>query len=342
VTQTSGTNAALDFTTYGAGGVGVANYTSTNLGLSGGGDIVNNTATSPIVSANPSAYALKTAVATDLGGANHTLTLGNGSGQAGLIVNDGGSVFDGNITFGGAEGLVHVSGTTTIGSAGNTITGNGLLSFTGSGSAKTTINNTITDNGGQPVKVAITGVGTSFTLNGANSYSGGTLLSVIGTVSVGTDTAFGTGKVTNILGSSTGAPWLQALNGTRTLANAFDLYGDLEFVGTNSVVLTGPINIIHPAAAGTRMLANAIGPGGLTVGTTPGSSTITLGNPVSNGGDGIGKGLTLSLGTNSTTTINAVIQDPAAGGGAASGNLSIATSGTVALNGVNTYTGGTP
>jgi autotransporter-associated beta strand protein len=351
VTQTSGSNPALDFTSY-VNGVTTATaanaYTSTDLTTSNSSNVVNQTA-NVLATTGVSAYALKTnaGVAIDLG--TNTLTLGNGSGQAGLIINNGGSVTDGNITFGSAEGLIHVSGSTTIGTAGagSTITGNGL-SFTASGTGTTTINSTITDNGGSPVTVAITGTtsSTNFVLNGPNSYTGGTSLSVNGTVSVGTDTAFGTGKVTNIaVPTAASLQQIQALGtGTRTLANAFDMNGNLTFTGTtNSIALNGPINIINPAAAGTRTLSNSMTTAGLslTFGATPGSSTITLGNPVPNGGDGIGKGLTLAGSTNSTTVVNDVIQDPAAGGGAASGSLTISSNGTVSLNALNTYTGGT-
>jgi autotransporter-associated beta strand protein len=349
---TQGSNAApvLDFTTYGANGVGVVSYSSTNLNSATSTDVVNQGtggATNPV-----SAFALKLAANAQFGLANNQLILGNPglSGQAGLILNSGAQLTGGNITFNPQEGLIYVQGATVIGTngAGNGITAAGGLAITAVGAANTTINSSITQTL-QAIQVTLTGTtaGTSFTLNGTNNYSGGTLLSVntgsSGNIFVGTDSAFGTGKVTNILVPGSSSPQIQAMGGTRTLANAFDLNGGLTFTGTNSFVFSGPINIINAATGGTRTLNNTITTAStsVTFGATPGSSTITLGNPVANGGDGVGKGAVFTGSTGSTIVLNDVIQDPAAGGGAASGNVNIGGTGTVSLNALSTYSGGT-
>jgi autotransporter-associated beta strand protein len=357
VTQsTNASTPVFDFTTHGASGVTSATaanaYSPADLTTSTSANAVNQTS-APTIGGNVTAYALKTNQAINLNG--NSLTLGNGSGQAGLILN-GGSVTNGNISFGNAEGLIYLQGTTTIGSAGNSLAGAGLaFTAASTGINAATINSTIADNGAQPVQVSITGPSgaTSITLNAANTYTGGTFLSVntggsTNNIFVGTDTVFGTGKVTNVLVPGASSPQLQALNGTRTLANAFDLNGGFTFTQPTSgttfgFALNGPINIINASTGGTRTLNNQITATGVgvTFGATPGSSTITLGNPVSNGGDGIGKGVVFTGATGSTIVLNDVIQDPAAGGGAASGNVNIGGTGTISVNALSTYAGGT-
>jgi hypothetical protein len=81
------------------------------------------------------------------------------------------------------------------------------------------------------------------------------------------------------------------------------------------------MTIINSASGGTRTLQNAITTAGksLTLGSSVSPSTITLGNPVANGGDGVGKTLIFAPNANATININDMMQDPAAGGGAASG-----------------------
>ena len=76
----------------------------------------------------------------------------------------------------------------------------------------------------------------------------------------------------------------------------------------------------------------------VTFGATPNSSTIKLG-----GDDGIGKGLIFAPVSVSTTVVNDVIQDAAAGGGVASSNVQFAgaLNGITRINGLNTYSGGT-
>ena len=101
--QTSPSNTAVDFLGYGANGVTAASYSSTDLTTSTNSSVVNQS-TTPTIAGDVSAYALKTTQSIDLHG--HTLTLGNGSGQSGLILNSGGQITDGNVTFGSTEGMV--------------------------------------------------------------------------------------------------------------------------------------------------------------------------------------------------------------------------------------------
>src|SRR5439155_19541298 len=117
VAATSASNAAVDFTTYGANGVAPATYSAADLTTSTNASVVNQSA--PVTLAGPAAaYALKTNQAVNLNG--NTLTLGNGTGTTGLILNAGAAVTGGTVTFGPTEGMVYVQGAVTLGSAGNT------------------------------------------------------------------------------------------------------------------------------------------------------------------------------------------------------------------------------
>lgn len=346
VMQGSSTNSAVDFATYNGGsGVGVASYSGSDLTTSNNTTVVNQSSV-PTVAANVAAYALKTNQAINLNG--NSLALGNGSGQTGLILNDGGSVTNGDVSFGSTEGMVYAQGTTTLGSASNSITSSALnitLSGAGASVPSLTINSNIVGTG---VPVAITGVmsGTSLTLNGTNTYTGGTTLSVntgaTGNVFLGTDSAFGTGKVTNIIVPGTSSVQIQA-TGTRTLANAFDLNGGINFTGTNSITFTGPLTTINSVSGGTRTLLNMTSGGTVTYGNGGSPSTITLGNPVSNGGDGVGKTLIISSNNTAVSVVNDVFVDPAPGGGTASGSVGYggAAGGLVQVNSVSSYTGST-
>jgi fibronectin-binding autotransporter adhesin len=341
ISTATGSNTAGDFVTYGANGVAAASY-SGDLSISNNTSVVNQTS-SPTITGAASAYALKTSAAINLN--NNSLTLGNGSGQSGLILNSGGSITNGNISFGNTEGLIYSQGTTSLGSIGNTLTSNGL-DITGLGVTTLTLNNNIND-GSQSAALNLTAItsGSNIMINGTNAYTGGTTLSYQGSLSVGNNSAFGTGKVTNIIVPGTGSPGFAASGGDRVLANAFDLNGGLNFTGTNSLQFNGAITIIN-AAATSRTLQNQITTAGksVTLGASPGSSTITLGNPVANGGDGVGKTLVVSSNATSTTIINDVVQDPAAGGGTASGGVQYsgaAATGIVRINSLNTYSGTT-
>src|SRR5207248_3338824 len=134
-----------------------------------------NQTTAPTVTGPVAAYALRTNQAINLSG--NTLTLGNGTGTAGLILN-GGSVTGGPVSFGTAEGVVYASGTTT--SIGGSVSANGLT-VTALGATALTLGGPIAD-GTQPSRLVLTGqsAGTSFTLSGANTYTGGTTMSVNG------------------------------------------------------------------------------------------------------------------------------------------------------------------
>ncbi len=332
IVQSAAGTGALDFVGYGANGLQTATYTSSDITTSGANDVVQSSG----ASAGGTAYALKTNGAINLSGS--TLSLGSG-----LILNSGGSVTGGNITFGNTEGMVYFQpGAGAIGSSGSNITGN-ALTFVMAGAGTATINGNIVDNGAQPTSVILSApiLGSTIALNGTNSYTGGTTLSInattatAGTLQLANDSAFGSGKVTTVIGTSGTSPNFVATGGPRTIANALDLGGGLNFVGTNGFVLTGPIELI-----GGRTLNNVLTAGSVQYGSAGSPSTITAGNPVSNGGDGVGKTLTITSASGATSQINDVIQDAGAAP-TGSGDVTMNGQGTTIINSQSTYTGGT-
>jgi fibronectin-binding autotransporter adhesin len=250
------------------------------------------------------------------------LTISNGGAAA------GGLTIGGNIAVGGALIFANTVANTTL-TLGGDITGASAVAFNATTGGASNNNNII--------------------LNGSNTYTGPTTIAVntgsAGNIQIGTDSPFGTGKVTNNIVTGTASPQFQALGGTRTLANAFDLNGGLTFTGANAFVFTGPMTIINSAANGTRTLNNQIVTAGTSVslGSAASPSTMTLGNPVANGGDGVGKGLLFTPAANATIVVNDAMLDPAPGGGSASGSVQYAGAalGVIQINGLSTYTGPT-
>jgi hypothetical protein len=176
-------------------------------------------------------------------------------------------------------------------------------------------------------------INSNFVISGNNTYTGGTTIQANtgtnGSIQIATDMPFGSGKITNILQGNSAE--FRAVGATRTITNAIDLDGGMNFAGTNSFVLNGPVFI---KSGVSRTLSNKIASGGtLTLGASPGSSTIYLGNPVSNGGDGAGRTIILSATAGTTMYVNALFQDVDPSGidsavrygGNASGNIIINT-----------------
>jgi hypothetical protein len=247
------------------------------------------------------------------------------------------------------SGGLSLGGNVTIG-GGGTLTVNNPLA-----NARTSLIGSISENSSQPGSLSLLATNTgpannnNFVFYGVNTYTGGTQIQVNtgsgGSIQIGNDHAFGTGPVTVNLVAGAIAPQFSVLDGLHALANPFNLNSGMTFVGVNSLAFTGPLTIINSLAGGTRSFNNSITTAGKSVffGDTPNQSTITLGNPIANGGDNIGKTAIFNPAAGSMTVINHVMQDPAAGGGAASGSVQYTGSsgGVVLINGANTYTGGT-
>jgi fibronectin-binding autotransporter adhesin len=264
--------------------------------------------------------------------------------NAAVLTNGALTVTNSVTNTGGLVGLT-LAGNVTIGGGGTLTVNNSVANVT------TVLGGNIGDVAGQPgfVVYTATAAGASnnnnFIINGTNTYTGPTTLTVntgsAGSVQIGTDSPFGTGKVT--INASGNAAQFQALNGPRTIANAIDLNNGMTYIGgggnTFGFTFTGPINVISTTAG--RTINASVSGISATFGASPNSSTLTLGNPAANGGDNVGKTLTLNAVVGATIVLNDVVQDPAPGGGTASGGVVPQGGGTVAFNGLNTYSGTT-
>jgi autotransporter-associated beta strand protein len=119
-----------DFVTYGANGYVKATYTSTaTLNASTANSVIALSGTATLT-ADAQVYALNTeGKSIALGG--HTLTIGDGTDAAGLILASGTTISNGTLAFGTSEGVIWLSGTNPTISA--QITGSDGLTFAGSG-----------------------------------------------------------------------------------------------------------------------------------------------------------------------------------------------------------------
>jgi autotransporter-associated beta strand protein len=124
-----------DFLTYGANGYVKATYTKVGSGSTGGiraagaTDIVEQNGNGTLA-ANAQAYALKVDSGATITATGFTITLGNGSGQAGLIMSNG-IIAGGTLAFGAAEADIFAKGSSVAISA--TLTGTNGFTLSGSG-----------------------------------------------------------------------------------------------------------------------------------------------------------------------------------------------------------------
>ncbi|QQE12597.1 autotransporter-associated beta strand repeat-containing protein [Planctomycetota bacterium] len=146
----------------------------------------------------------------------------------------------------------------------------------------------------------------TLTLNGANTYEGGTQLNAGRIVVVGNDSAFGTGSVT-VNGAVDLSAGLNATTGLSsfTLANAFILNGDLTISGDNDLTLDDVID-------GTGALIKE-GSGTLTlngVNTYSGGTTLSAGGITVGDDDALGtSSLTVSGASELSAGISSVVLD---------------------------------
>jgi hypothetical protein len=179
----------------------------------------------------------------------------------------------------------------------------------------------------------------NYLINGNNTYTGGTTIQVntgsTGSIQIGSDSPFGTGAVNAIFQGN--SVEFRAIGATRTIPNDFVLDGGFNLAGDNSIVFAGDIAI---ASGASRLTINKITAPGETVtfGESPGSSVIYLGNPTSNGGDGVGRIFIMQANTGATTIINALFQDVAAGSAVRYGSQN---GGNIIINVPQTYTSDT-
>ncbi len=244
----------------------------------------------------------------------------------GLLVLTGANTYAGGTTISAGTLQVGNAGTTGNLGAGNVVN-NGALLFIRTDAV--TVSNTISGTG----SLSQLGTGT-LTLDGNNSYSGGTTV-VDGTLRLGSSTAAGTGAITtlgsvisyvdgvviaNPININSNTTQLQVLTGeTATQAGVISEIGGvrpLEVIGGGRLILT---------AANTYTGVTTISAGRLQIGAGGATGTIGSGDIVNNAA--------LIVNRNTGTTLSQVISGTGSVTQAGSGNLTLA--------GNNTYTGGT-
>ncbi len=274
-----------------------------------------------------------------------TYTIGaNGAGNQTLTLDDNGTItatstINATQTFNANLGLAG-NATVTNSDTGSKLTFAGGISGAGTGTNTLTINSTT---GGVDISGAITnGSATSIalvksgngnlTLNGTNTYSGGTTLGA-GGINVNSASAIGTGTLT-----ITGGTLNNTSGATVTLSNNNNTTwnGDFTFTGTGSNSTTGGLNFgtgtatlggnitanVNQATAGVRLTVANIsagsntftkaGSGVLTVGPSTGATTINLNAVTVNG--------TTSGNWNSTGVVTNALY---LGNAATSGNVTV-------------------
>ncbi len=252
---------------------------------------------------------------------------GTGVSNSGALlnsINNTTSVYPGLLTLGAHASIATSSnGANIVLSNPGTITGTGLnLTLGGALNSNNSIASIIGTGSGT---VTINGsYSASWTLSGANTYTGGTTVST-GVLRAGSPTAFGTGPIAVSAGPLTGG----------YQGGTLDLNG--QTMTTSAGLTIGGLGI----ALSTGVLINS----STTTATYPGLVTLSANTTIqanngsiilSNPGTITGSGFNLSLeyGTAAGSRIDSII-------GTGTGTVTKRFPGTWLLNGVNTYSGGT-
>jgi autotransporter-associated beta strand protein len=342
-TWVGGTANWIDVTNWNPNTVPVSGNTATFNAASGNTSISLGGAAQPIGSilfdtANAAAYTLGTTAGdtfnVDAGGSitvNTTVTtlqtIGAAVSGAGALTFANNGTATGGLTVGGNVSAI---GALTFNNnvANTTITINGAIT-----SASSVVYNATAGGASNNNNIII---------NGINTYTAPTTMTIntgsAGSLQIGSDQAFGNGKLVINVQTGSNAPVIKALGGARTISNTVDLNTGLTLSGTNSLTFTGPTTLISALTA-QRTYNSSVSGLVMTFGSAASPSTFTLGNPTSNGGDNVGKTALLTAVSGAMNVVNDVMQDVTAGGGTASGSVTVQGAGTLRLTGANTFTG---
>jgi len=223
---------------------------------------------------------------------------------SGTLILTGTSSFTGTTTISG--GTLQLGNGGTTGSVNGNIVNNATLAF--SRSNNITFSKVISGTGNVTVAAAS---GSSLILTGANTYTGGTTVT-LGTLQVGNGTA---GSIAGDVSVAAGAKLVFLRNDTVTFAGAVSGAGTLTKSGTGTLVLTG---------AST-----------LTGGTTISAGTLQIGSGGTTGslaGDIVNDAALVFDRSDTVTQAGAI---------SGTGTLEQAGSGTLILTGTNSHSGGT-
>ena len=315
------------FATYGADGYVATVGNSTNIATATSSSVVQQSS-SATLTANAQAYALNLQNGKTITATGETLTLGDGSDPAGLILNGTTNITGGTLAFGGSEAVIFAKGSNTISSA---IIGSGGLTLAGSG---TLTLNTATAETGQ-----VTVDSGTLVLNAANalaSAADGVLLSNVKSKPSAADLTIDANNTLSALNSV-------GNNSTVTIGGAFVLtIGDTQNLDSTLSSTITQSGSTAQAGVLTKNGSGLLDISGASVSLVSGSTVIVNGGALR-----IGNGVFSTTSTNGIVLNNDSELQYSGNGGSALNNpisgdgIFHVVAGTVQLTGTNTYTGGT-
>ncbi|MGB8353417.1 MAG: autotransporter-associated beta strand repeat-containing protein, partial [Chthoniobacteraceae bacterium] len=271
-----------------------------------------------------------------------SISMGAGAGVTGLT-----ETFNAPISLGGSYTITNAqtgAGSSLVFAGNITNTATSTLNISGAGTSTGNVISGAISNGTGTQSVSITTTAGTWTLSGANSYSGATTINGVGgtTILAGSNSSAGTTTLTTgtlQLNSSTasdgglasgqltlgGGNLVVGSAGALTLTNAIGMTNSFAIFGAQSLTFSGTFTNTQ-----TKTLTNSL----------TGGSTLTFGGTVNLGG-AINSGLNFTLAGTANTTFGGLVEDYSGGIGTGHSNIVINNSGTTTFSGANTYGGTT-